>query len=178
MGGIIRKEGAFLVKKGHFEKNFLSGVLFLYLLLFFPVILRKRPIKVWIYVYLMNAITNGFLDKLLVKYKIITYPVRLFPNKVKINVLFDFLVYPLFTVLFNQITLKDRPFLILRKLFLFMGPMYFLEHWAVQKTNLIKWHKGWKGYHSFFSLTIKSLISRLFIELFRRIRKNRGLFQD
>ena len=163
------------MKKGYFEKYFLSAVLFLQLIFFLPIFLWKRPIKDWIFVYLFDAITNGILDEILTRYKIIKYPIRLFSQKTKINVLFDFLVYPLFTVYFNQNTLKDRPFLILYKLLFFTIPMYFFEIWAVQKTNLIKWQNGWKGYHSFLSLTIKSLITRLFIELIRRRRKNSEL---
>jgi hypothetical protein len=58
---------------------------------------------------------------------------------------------------------KDKPFASFYKLFYFTIPMFFVEFWAVRKTDLIKWNKGWKWYHTFISITIKSLCTRLFI---------------
>jgi len=65
--------------------------------------------------------------------------------------------------------MKDKPFAIFYKLFLFTIPMFAVEYWAVRKTRLIKWDRGWKWYHTIISITIKSLITRLFIGVVRRI---------
>lgn len=160
------------MRKRKYEKNFLRILFFLHLVILIPIILRKPLIKDWIFIYILNAVTNGFLDMLLTTNKIITYPVRLFPKLLKINVLFDFLVYPLIAVLHNQITVKDGPFSIFYKLLLyFIVPIYIFESWAVRKTNLIEWHKGWKGYHSFIGLTVKSLITRSILGIIKKVRE-------
>jgi hypothetical protein len=159
------------VKGRSFDKNFLRILLFFHLMILIPVLLRKPPKKDWVCIYIYNAVTNGFLDRLLTKNKIITYPVRLFPKLLKINVLFDFLVYPLIAVLYNQITVKDKPLGIFYKVLFFTVPIYLFEAWAVRETNLIKWHKGWKGYHSFIGLTVKSLLTRSIFAIFKEIRE-------
>jgi hypothetical protein len=157
------------VKGRTFDKKFLRILFVFHLMILIPVLLRKPSKKDWVIIYIYNAVTNGLLDRLLTKNKIITYPVRLFPKSLNINVLFDFLVYPLIAVLHNQITVKDKPFTIFYKLLYFTVPIYLFEAWAVRKTKLINWHKGWKGYHSFIGLTVKSLLTRTVFAIFKKI---------
>lgn len=154
-----------------FDKNFLRWSLVLNLLLVLPIICRKPPIKDWLLVYLFNAVTNGILDSFLSAYNIIQYPVRFLPKVFKTHILFDFLVYPTFTIIYNQITRKDKPFAIFYKLLFFTIPMTLIELWAVRKTKLIKWKKEWKWYHSFIGFTVKSLITRLFIGVVRKVER-------
>ncbi|MFP3847225.1 CBO0543 family protein, partial [Priestia filamentosa] len=89
-----------------------------------PIILRKPPIKDWIVVYLFNAVTNGIIDKLLTSYNIVKYPVRFVPKIFNIHILFDFLLYPTFTILYNQVTMKDKPFAIFYKLLFLITPAF------------------------------------------------------
>lgn len=134
-----------------------------------PFFLRKPPIKDWLLVFLWNAVTNGIIDKLIVSYKTVKYPVRLLPDMFKTNILFDFLLYPIITIAYNQLTIKDKTLGIFIKVFYFTIPMILIELWAERKTGLIKFQRAWKWYHSFISLSIKSLLTRLWIGWVRKV---------
>lgn len=158
------------------NQNLLRIFLAINLIALIPILLRKHPIKDWIIVYLFNAVTNVFLDKMLTKYNILRYPVRLMPNFFKINILFDLLVYPTISVIYNQMTYKDKPFTILYKLLGFTIPMLVIELWAEKRTKLIEWGKPWTWYHTILGLTSKSLITRLVIAVIRRL-ENKEIFK-
>lgn len=150
-------------------KNLLLIALIINIFLLRPLLIRKTPVKDWVIVYLFNAATNGLIDNILVRNKIVKYPVRLFPKVFDTHVLFDFFLYPTFTVWYNQLTHKDKIFPIIYKLFFITIPPFLLELWAEKKTNLIKWNKGWKWYHSFFGFILKSLVTRTVIEIVRKL---------
>lgn len=139
------------------------------------IILRKPPIKEWILVFLFNAGTNGILDRLIVSYNKLKYPTRLLPDKFRINILFDYLLYPTLTIIYNQLTVNDKPFKAILKVFYFTIPIILVEFWAERKTSLIRFKKGWKLYHSFISLTIKSLFTRLWIQWIRRVENKQNI---
>ncbi|MER2058370.1 MAG: CBO0543 family protein [Niallia sp.] len=157
------------MEKNKMEKRFLKGLLIVNLLILLPILYRKPPIRDWIIVFVYNAITNGLVDMILTSRKVIRYPVRFLPKIFKIHILFDFLIYPTFTVFYNQLTKRDKPFAVLYKLILFTIPFYFIELWAERKTKLIEWKKDWKWYYSFLSIIFKSLITRLVIEVLRKM---------
>jgi hypothetical protein len=148
----------------------------LFLIIFFicniailiPVIIRKPPVKDWLIVYFFNAATNFIADSFLSAHKIVNYPVRFLPKVFKTHILFDFLIYPTFSIIYNQMTERDRPFAIFYKLVLFSFPMFMIEFWAERRTSLIEWRKGWKWYHTVSSVIVKSLLTRSFIGLIRR----------
>ncbi|WP_246880066.1 CBO0543 family protein [Bacillus suaedae] len=142
-----------------------------------PLFLRKPPIKDWLLVYFFNAISNGFIDQIIAKQKIVKYPVRLLPKLFKKHIVFDYLVYPTITIFYNQVTSKDKPITIFYKLLFFSIPMLFVELWAAKKTDLVDWKKGWAWYHTLISITIKSSVTRLFIGLVRAIDKKQMINQ-
>jgi hypothetical protein len=158
-----------LLHKNKSEKSFLRTLLLLSLILIIPIFIRKHPIKDWVIVYLFNAATNGILDKILTSYKIVKYPVRFLPKIFDIHILFDFLLYPLFTVFYNQLTYRDNVWSIVYKLLLSTFPMFLIELWAEKRTKLITWNKGWSWYHTYSSIIAKSLFTRSFIGLVRMI---------
>jgi hypothetical protein len=157
------------MRKNRIEKKLLLGILILNLGIILPIIYRKTPIKDWIIVYLFNAVTNGIIDNALTKNNIIKYPNRLFPKIFDTHILFDFFIYPTFTIFYNQMTAKDKPFAIIYKLFVITIPVFLIEFLAEKKTNLVEWTKKWRWYHSFFSIIIKSLLTRLIIAQIRRL---------
>ena len=163
------------MKGNTFNKLFLRVLFILNLVFLIPIILRKPPIKDWIVVYLFNAVTNGIIDKLLTSYNIVKYPVRFVPKIFNIHILFDFLLYPTFTILYNQVTMKDKPFAIFYKLLFLITPAFLVEVWAVSKTHLIKWKKGWNWYHTFISIMFKSLVTRSFIGIIRKISEKQKI---
>lgn len=151
------------------QKKFLQIGLIFNLILLIPLFKRKPHIKDWVIVYFFNAATNSLIDNVLSKYKIVKYPIRLAPRLFHSHILFDFFLYPTFTVFFNQITYKNRPLTIVYKLLLLVFPPFLIELWAERKTNLIEWSKKWKWYHTLLSIIIKSLITRLMISWVRKI---------
>lgn len=136
-----------------------------------PILLvrKKKSIKDWVIAYLFNGITNGIIDNVLASYKILEYPVRHFPKLFNTSLLFDFFVYPTFTVFFNQWTDKDMPKVILYKLLFLLLPLTLCEWLIVKKTNLLKWHKGWKWYYSLVFMTFKSLTTRALVGFVRKV---------
>lgn len=172
------KKGECTLKGNKFDILFLrvvTGLTFGSLLI---LLYRKPPIKDWIIVYLFNAVTNGIIDNFITSYKVVEYPVRYFPKVFKSHILFDFLIYPTFTILYNQITENDKTLATFCKLLYFTIPMFLIEYWAVRKTNLIKWEKGWGWYHTFISVTIKSLATRIFIGFIRKVDKKQLLTEQ
>lgn len=151
------------VLKNKFEVKFLRNLLILNLIVIIPVMLRKPPIKDWVIVYSLNAVTNSIIDSCLVAKGMLEYPVRFLPKAFKNHILFDSLVYPTFSVI------KDKPVVMLLKLICFTIPFSIFEYWADRKTNLIRWKKNWGFHHTFFSITIKSFVTRLVIGIIRRI---------
>jgi len=136
-----------------------------------PFLLKKRPIKDWLLVFSFNALSNGIVDNILVKKKYLEYPIRLLPHLFSIHILFDFLIYPTFTIIFNQLTTKDQPIKILMKLLLIVTPLTFIETVAEKKTQMIKWKKNWKWYHTFSYIIFKSSWTRFVIAIVRIISR-------
>jgi hypothetical protein len=152
--------------KNKFEKRFLR-VLFILTLSALPFLFRKHPMKDSMLTFLLNGYTNGIVDRFVVNHKLIRYPVRYFRKEFKIHVLFDFLLYPTVSVIINQLTKNDKPLVVIYKILLFIFPMFFIELWAERKTNLIKWRRSWKWYHTLLTLTVKSVLNRLMIGAIR-----------
>ncbi|ADU29516.1 CBO0543 family protein [Evansella cellulosilytica] len=162
------------MKNNKSQRQFLLIAFILNLVLLVPLALRKPPVKDWVIVYLFNALTNGIIDNVLSKKKIIKYPIKLFPKIFDTHELFDFLLYPTFTILYNQITYKDKVGSIIYKLFLITTPAFFIELWATRNTDLVKWSKKWKWYHTYFSIILKSLFTRLIIGSIRGIESKQS----
>ncbi|MBM7553482.1 CBO0543 family protein [Thalassobacillus pellis] len=170
------------MKKNQFEKNFLK-CLFISGLLVMPFLFRRPPIKDWLIVYLLNAFTNGLIDKFVVHYGMVRYPVRAMKRVFDINILFDFLVYPLLAVWVNQFSKHDNLKMIAAKVMMFVLPMFFVEFWAEKKTNLVEWKKSWKWYYTLIGLSVKTLLNRMVISAVRRVddaqnMKKAGLKND
>lgn len=159
------------MKKYKQQMRLLQVTLFLNILIMIPLFLRKRPIKDWVIVYLFNAFTNAIIDNTLSKKKIVKYPIKLLPKIFDTHMLFDYFLYPTFTILYNQWTIKDKIFPMIYKLFLMTTPVFFIEFLAERKTDLVDWSKKWKWYHSYFSIISKSLTTRLFIGLVRWVEE-------
>jgi hypothetical protein len=151
------------------EKQFLRSLLFISVALW-PQLFRKKPRQHWILLYGYNAVTNVILDKIMVTRGKVEYPTRLLPNLFKIHILFDVILYPTATVIYHQWTKRDKIPAILSKLLVFSVSLTLIEIYADKHTGLIKWRNGWKWYHSFISVYLKSLTTRLAVYLFQRYR--------
>jgi hypothetical protein len=176
--------GVIIIRTKNLDRNILLLLTIINLILLKPIFARKPPIKDLVLVFLFNAVTNVVIDNILSRYKILEYPHRILSKSFNINLLFDLLIYPNITVLYNQITFKNKPFAIFYKLFYFTIPMFLIELWAERKTNLIDWRRNlitwrrkWKWYYTFLSITCKSLLTRLFIGWVRKIDERQKILQ-
>ncbi|WP_160725377.1 CBO0543 family protein [Bacillus sp. USDA818B3_A] len=153
-----------------FEKNTLR------LLLLFGIIsllysIRKPPVKDWLLIFLFKGFISSILDNLLVKKGYLKYPVNLFTS-FDYSFIFDYLIYPVTCLFYNQLTMKSNILGILFKTLYFSVPMSVAEHFLEKHTRLIKFNKGWTSLTSFFALTFTFLISRTFIAIVRKMNNN------
>ncbi|GAE24555.1 hypothetical protein JCM9140_493 [Halalkalibacter wakoensis JCM 9140] len=143
-----------------------------------PFAIIKKPLKDWIIVYLVSCIGNSYADRFLVSKGYLEYKVKPFSKKVPIHLPFDFLIYPLLLLYFNQWTLHSKPAGLLGKLFILVIPQVIIETIAEKKTNLISWKNGWSGTHSFISLLVKFLMCRFIISIIRKVNTKQLSVQD
>ncbi|WP_394186270.1 CBO0543 family protein [Metabacillus halosaccharovorans] len=108
------------------------------------------------------------LDKLVVRKGYISYPVKLFKS-FDISFIFDYLLYPIACVYYNQVTKSSNLFGILIKTLFFSVPMALVEHFFETRTSLINFKKGWNAFTSFYSMTFTFLMSRTFIAIIRKL---------
>ncbi|WP_419393830.1 CBO0543 family protein [Cytobacillus praedii] len=134
-----------------------------------PFAIVKKPFKDWIIVYLVCFIGNSYSDKYLVAKGYLQYKIRPLPSLFNIHLPFDYVLYPLVLLYYNQWTLNSKPLGIILKLFPFVIPLILFETYAANRTKLITWKKGWTWYHSLISLIIKLLLCRSIIAIIRTI---------
>ena len=134
---------------------------------------RKKPIKDWLIVYFITALSSILIDIILVEKKLLSYPIRIFPKYFKFHLVFDTLLCPIVSIFYNQLTYKDKTIIrIVGKLLLFTIPQLLIEVLTSRYLNMVKWHKWWKWHHTFISMNVKYLVIRMFVQLVRRISKN------
>jgi hypothetical protein len=150
-----------------FEKGFLK-FLFFFTLLLYPFLLKRMGMKNFLLTFLLNGFTNGIIDKFIVNRKLIKYPVRLLKRDFRIHVLFDFLLYPVTSILINETTKKDGVIITVCKTLSFVSVIVLVETWAEKYTKLIRWSRKWNWYYSFLSMTVKSLLNRMIIGSLRK----------
>ncbi|MFP7414035.1 CBO0543 family protein [Priestia filamentosa] len=150
-----------------FEKGFLK-FLFFFTLLLCPFLLKRMGMKNFLLTFLLNGLTNGIVDRFVVNRKLIKYPVRLLKRDFKIHILFDFLLYPVTSILINETTKKNGVIITVCKTLGFISVIVLVETWAEKYTKLIRWNKKWTWYYSFLSMAVKSLLNRMIIGSLRK----------
>ncbi len=156
--------------KNHKENTILKTLLLLGILAFINVV-RKPPVKDWLIIFLFKSYISTFFDRLTVKKGYITYPVKLI-KWFDISFIFDYLLFPLSCVYYNQMTYKKNFFPTVFSVFLFSIPMSLVETMLEKNTKLVSYKKGWNSFHSFFTLTITFLFVRVLMEMIRYVSKN------
>ena len=136
-----------------------------------PFVLKKVKIKDSLLILFMNGYTNAIVDRFLVNRNILKYPVRFIPKDFKSNFVFNYLYLPIVSLWLYQLTKNDKAFKIIFKIVSIVSSLFLFELWAEKNTKLIKWKKGWKWYYSLISLNIRTLFSRLVIEIINIIEK-------
>jgi hypothetical protein len=149
-----------------FEKNTLRFLLIFGLIAFITLI-RKPPAKDWIIIFLFKGYLSSILNKMVVHKGYIRYPVKLFKS-FDISIIFDYLLFPVSCIYYNQVTKSANIIGIILKTFCFSVPMTLIEHFFETRTSLISYKKGWNSYVSLISITITFLLSRGFIAIIRK----------
>ncbi|QGQ45351.1 CBO0543 family protein [Metabacillus sediminilitoris] len=155
---------------GHtFEKFVLKGLLIFSMVIFLPLV-RKKPIhdmKDWLLVFFLKGYFSSFIDTFVVKKGFVKYPYNLF-KIFDISVVFNYLIFPLSCIYFNQLTKKSNLVGVISKVLLFSIPMTIIETWFERNTDLIKYKKSWNWKYSFLSINATFLFVRLIIQLVRK----------
>lgn len=125
-----------------------------------PLLFRKPGIKKWSVIYITNAVTNHLMDHILVKGKYLKYPVRLVPRVFKINIVYDYFICPLVTILYCQTSYNSKFISTTIQGFLFAIPQVLLEYLSEQKGKIIKYAKGWSCVHSYLGIVAVNLAFR------------------
>lgn len=136
-----------------------------------PFIFRKGPIKILIIAFLFKGIIASLLDNYVVGEGRIKYPVRFFPKHFRLNIVYDYLMYPIIGVLFTRLTYKLKliPIVLITTCLSLL--MTSSQWWLERKTKLFKWQK-WSVFHSFFMFMATLLTERGFTELVKKFTKD------
>lgn len=156
------------------ERKILKALLFIGIGLL-PAIFKDKLNKDWVIIFLLKAYLSSFLDHIVTGKKRITYPVRFLPKYFRINILFDYLLFPLLCVFYNQVTYRSNLMGIFLKVLLFSIPMTLVEVFLERKTKLIKFKKNWHWYYTLLSETFIILFVRMFIGLIRNIQSKKAI---
>lgn len=137
-----------------------------------PLSLFRKGRKDWLIVFFLKGVLSSLINTIAVASKRLEYPVRLFPRLFKTSVIFDYLLFPLACVWFNQTTCSSKlRGIFMQAFFAYSLPMALLEYWIVKTTKLIK-YKKWSSLHTYFSLSFTFLFVRGFIGLVRKASKD------
>lgn len=141
----------------------ISALVALFLLIF---AVNWRYFRDWIVVFLYNCVLDSLWSTAVVVTNRIEFPFRQLPNFFKMSLLFDFWVFPVLCVLYNQITRERGLWPIFYYAVLFSAGMTAIEYPLELYTNLIKYIK-WSWFTTFSTLTVTFLSSRAFIAFYR-----------
>jgi hypothetical protein len=149
-----------------FEKNLLRA-LAVFGVVAFANLMRKPPVKDWMIIFFLKGYISSILDKLVVRKGYVRYPVQL--NKsFDISFIFDYLLFPISCVYFNQVTSKCNSIGIILRLQLFAIPMTLVETWLEKNTKVVSYHKGWNWKMTYASLSTTFLFVRMIIAIIRK----------
>ncbi|WP_251395383.1 CBO0543 family protein [Metabacillus litoralis] len=155
------------------EINILRSLFAFGIISFIP-LMRKKPTKEmneWLIVFFIKSYISSYLDIIVNKKGFVKYPVNLF-KIFNTSVLFDYLLFPLACVYYNQLTKNSTLKGILTRVLFFSVPIAFVEDILVKNTKLIKYKKGWNSIISFISLTLTFLVVRALISVIRYFNKS------
>ncbi|WP_421378057.1 CBO0543 family protein [Bacillus salacetis] len=153
-----------------FEKNLIKFLYFFGISSF--VYLIKKPLaKDWLLVFFIKSYYASLVDQLVVNRGYVQYPTRL-PKQMNTSLLFDYILFPISCVFYNQISKDSRFIQCLLKVLYFSIPMTLIELWLEKNTRLVKYKNGWNWTATFFSLSFSFLLVRFTMSVIRRIFNN------
>ena len=127
----------------------------------------KKPMKDWLIVFLLKGYISSFINTVFVTEKNIKYPVTL-TKQTNVSTLYDYLIFPLLCVWFNQTTYRSKLLGIIGQSVLYSGIVTAIEYWLEKNTKVIK-YKNWSWLHTFSTLNATFLAIRGVIDIIRRV---------
>ncbi|WP_071393333.1 CBO0543 family protein [Bacillus tuaregi] len=152
---------------------FLLRALFIFGFILFVPLVRRKPVKdmnEWLLVFFIKSYISTFVDTILNKKGYVRYPVNLV-HHFNTSVLFNYLLFPIACVYYNQLTKHSSLVGILIKVFFISFPMSIIEDWLEKNTQLVKYSRGWSSKVSFYTLTLTFWLVRGLMALIRRVNK-------
>ncbi|MEH7444884.1 CBO0543 family protein [Bacillus sp. JJ1122] len=154
-----------------FEINLIK-LLYFFGISSFIYIIKKPLAKDWLLVFFIKSYYASLVDKLVVNKGFVKYPTR-FPKQVKTSVVFDYILFPITCVLYNQQTKDSGILQCLLKVLYFSVPMTITELWLEKNTQLVKYKKGWNCKTTFYSLSFSFLLVRFSMTVIRHLFNNK-----
>lgn len=128
---------------------------------------QKPPIKDWLLVFLLKVFISTSLDQFVVSAGLIEYPVRFFPNYFNTSLLFDYLVFPILCLIYNQTTYHSTVRMILFQAMVYSGVMTVVE-WLLERYTDLVHYVRWDAMTTFFSLLFTFLFVRAAMAVIRK----------
>ncbi|WP_160112633.1 CBO0543 family protein [Salicibibacter kimchii] len=148
----------------------ITRIIFVLCLVFLPFTLGKKRVKEWGLIFFATGYLASILAQLAVKAKKIKYPVRPFPRYFDGNVVYEYLVLPLFCVWFNQSTYHAKIWSIIGTAFLYSSAHTLIEYFVEKKTGAVRW-KAWNWLFNTSSLASVLIVSRSVLSLWKWLSK-------
>ncbi len=125
-----------------------------------------RYFRDWVVVFLYKCVLDALWGSAVVNSGRLDYPFRQLPHFYDTSLLFEFWVFPILCILYNQVTRKAGIWPILYCAVLFSAGMTAIEYPLELYTDLIR-YKQWSWFTTLYTLTITFLSSRVFIAFYR-----------
>ena len=138
-------------------------------LLLIPFAFKREKLKDWLLIFFLKGYISSFLDQIIVKKKHVSYPVRFMSKYFDSSILFDYLLFPILCVFYNQTSEKSNLHSIFLQSFIYSTPMTALEVILEKKTNLIRYNKKWNWLITYSTLVVTFLFVRGFIAIIRKL---------
>lgn len=137
-------------------------------LLFFS--LRKPSIKDWILIFLLNAYLSAFIGHIVVKEKMLKYPVRFLSEYFDESIVYEYLLFPVVCIYFYQTTYHSRYISIVFQCVLYTAGLTIVEVVLEKYTDLIA-YETWTWMHTFISTFIVMIVVRIAVDIINRLGK-------
>lgn len=154
-----------------FEKNLIK-LLYFFGISSFIYLIKKPLAKDWLLVFFIKSYYASLVDQLVVNKGYVKYPTR-FPKHVNTSLVFDYIIFPISCVFYNQLTKDSRILHCLLKVLYFSVPMTITELWLEKNTQLVKYKKGWNWKTTFYSLSFSFLLVRFSMSVIRSLFNNK-----
>ncbi|WP_063891744.1 CBO0543 family protein [Paenibacillus sp. Soil787] len=133
-----------------------------------PFILKRNNLLMYLTVFFTKCVLSSSIDSFFIKKGHISYPVRPLSKVFDTNILYDFLFYPLLSVIWIRYSYQSKPRELITRSLFFSVPMTLLQWFLERKTDLFRW-KSWSVLHTFASLNFTLFTIRGFVGLLKRI---------